>query len=77
VTAIVMGWKERKDESGLEVRLEEGSRDRVALGLEVYLGARSIVFLSSCKVNNILLITTIGLLAARGTSTDSYGTKPA
>ena len=66
-----MGWNGRKDGSGLGIRLEDGIRIRVALGLEVYHGARSVAFLSSCKVNNNSLITTIGLPAVRGTSADS------
>ena len=67
-----MGWNGRKDGSGLGIGLEEGIRDRVSLGLEVYHGARSVAFLSSCKVNNNLRITIIGLLAVRGTSDDNH-----
>ena len=66
-----MGWNGRKDGSGLGIRLENGIRNRVALGLEVYHGARSVAFLSSCKVNNNQRITTFVLLAVRGTSADS------
>ena len=73
-----MGWNGRKDGSGLGIRLEDGIRIRVALGLEVYHGARSVAFLSSCKVNNNSFITTIGLPAVRGTSIDtSYGLQSA
>ena len=61
----------RKDGSGLGIRLEDGIRNRVALGLEVYHGARSVAFLSSCKVNNNFLITIFLLPAVRGTSADS------
>ena len=66
-----MGGNGRKDRSGLGIRLENGIRNRVALGLEVYHGARSVAFLSSCKVNNNSLITIFLLPAVRGTSADS------
>ena len=66
-----MGWNGRKDGSGLGIRLEDGIRIRVALGLEVYHGARSVAFLSSCKVNHNQLITIFALFAVRGTSADS------